>query len=316
MNAMKFALVVWLIGLAGCARENPSDARSKDPQALGKPEELILGQWTLAEPADKSIDWSFLQSETPVKGLRFKRDNGLFVIEAGRAPGERRPLVGPAFVSLPRYIVGDGVVEIVPPVVVPPGERLEVEPAAPPTRTFSFCVSTDELVLTDDKGNSQRFQRVPAADVKISGLPLCCASCGNELEQVLVKVPGVSNVSVDHKAKTVSLKVNDSEEILPILQALTRAGMRGEVTVNGKPPVLRGVFNGVAGFLGKPPNDITIKGVHACCTTCQENITGLFKGAQVTFVGDGPVKKLKISGEDLDVPLKKLTEAGYFYDVD
>ncbi|MGE3807209.1 MAG: heavy-metal-associated domain-containing protein [Gemmataceae bacterium] len=317
-RCVNYLLLAGLLALVGCAKKDPpANNNANNNQPAAGSEELIYGKWEAVD--DKGIDWSVLGPHLPksAKTMRVRKGEIEFVL------GDEGP--GPAV----NIDYADGMITVKAPTFQVVGQALQtvttggpppkpVEPPPPPKPLkLKVAVDADALTLTDEKGTAQKFKRAAtvAGDVKVSGLPICCPGCGAELKKELAKVPGVSDINVDAKTKTATLKIKDADEARQIYNAVRQAGMRGAISANGKPVQIFAfdTVGGIIGAGGQPPTEITVSGVHACCPTCQEEITKLLKGAKVSFAGEGPVKTLKISGDDPVALLNELTKAGYFY---
>jgi copper chaperone CopZ len=142
---------------------------------------------------------------------------------------------------------------------------------------------------------------------KATGLHICCNQCEKVVKGILDKVEGVSDVECDRKNKTVTFKLKDGKGADKVLQALSKGGFCCTVTVGGK-----SIAEGPADSKDKA-DEVTVKGVHACCKQCKEAIEKLFPDAKITLTGKGPQKDLTISGKDLVVSdvLKTLNKAGF-----
>lgn len=330
MRALKPACLILLsglIGFAGCARKEPPSVKAEPVASAAKPEELLVGKWQLVadDNVSKSIDWAFLGG-APQKAevLRITEDGQFRVQPDAEPPGPQSKGVGygnyeyhegTLSVEGPRF-------QVVGTTLGDPAEKPNNVPAPPPAKKLKAVVKEGELVLSDDKGNVQKFKRIPsvAGSVKVKGLPVCCAGCSAELKKELAKSASISDVVVDVKDKSATLKIKDKDETGPVILALSRAGMRGEVIVDGQSPT--GVFTrvgGVIGIVGAPPvTEIKLNHVHVCCAACEANLAKALPGLKLTFAGDGPLKRLTISGEKLDFAkvLNGLSDAGYDYQVD
>jgi copper chaperone CopZ len=146
-----------------------------------------------------------------------------------------------------------------------------------------------------------------AENGKATGLHICCKQCENVVKGILGKVEGVSDVDCDLKAKTVTFKLKDGKGAEKVLDALLKGGFYGQVEVGGK-----GIAAKAASGKDKA-DEVTVKGVHACCPQCKKAIEKLFPDAKISLSGKGPQKDVTISGKDLMVSdvLEKLNKAGF-----
>jgi hypothetical protein len=124
---------------------------------------------------------------------------------------------------------------------------------------------------------------------------------------ILDKVEGVADVTCDRKNKTVSFTAKDKETAHKALDALYDGGFAGTGSFGDL-----SFARATAATKGQT-NEVTVKGVHACCKRCVGIIKGLFKDATVTVTGTGVQKDLRITGENLNVSevLSKLEGAGF-----
>jgi copper chaperone CopZ len=142
---------------------------------------------------------------------------------------------------------------------------------------------------------------------KIKGLHLCCPSCEKAVRAVLDKVEGVADVTCDRKNKTVTFTAKDEKTAHKALDALYDGGFAGTGSY-GDLAFARATTDSTT-----KTNEVTVKGVHACCKRCVGILKGLFKDATVTVTGEGVQKDLRITGKDLSVGevLSKLESAGF-----
>lgn len=181
-------------------------------------------------------------------------------------------------------------------------------------RKFKVTIAGDKLTLTDEDGGAATFQRLApvVGNVKITELAFCCDNCPEPLKAELAKAKGVSDVAVDVKNRTVTLKLADEDDWQVITHATAEAGMEGTLEVNGKR-----FFSNVALTIGgapEPVKEIVFKKVHACCGGCKIAIQGCCpKGTTVTLEGDGPTKTLKLTGDALNQTeiTSALSKAGF-----
>ena len=129
---------------------------------------------------------------------------------------------------------------------------------------------------------------------KFEGLHLCCKGCEKAVRDVLKEVKGVTAVTCDRPARTVTFKAADDMAADNAVSALTDAGFHFKVTIGKKEIEISGNPAGIKA------DKVVIRNVHACCDDCEKAIRALFKGAQVTFAGKGPQKDVTIAGKALD----------------
>ncbi len=290
------------------ATETPKDVAPKNPPAVP-----IRGRWELTrrEPKGPQIDWTTVREQRPADKkilLNFAKDGSVvFVIE------------GEGFQPSAGYKLLDGqtlkLTDLSVTISLDPKEPKKPEPPAKKLR-LKCKVTADELTLTDDKGATETYRRLPPvpASIKITNLPFCCGNCATSLQAQLEKVSGISGLEADVEGSSVVLKLSDEEDMDEVGQAMDRAGMRGDMALNGKPLMeFEPVGTAIGGAPAKPKNEIVIKGVHACCPGCKKRMAAVATGATISLEGDGPIKTLRIKGENLDERkiVTALWRAGY-----
>jgi periplasmic mercuric ion binding protein len=141
----------------------------------------------------------------------------------------------------------------------------------------------------------------------ITGPHICCGNCEKSVAAILDKVEGVADVKCDRKNKTVTFNAKNLKAAQAALAAMYEGGFAGTAKY-GDTELTRSLSTDKT-----KSNEITVKGVHACCGMCHKAIQKLFADAKVTFAGTGPQREVTITGKDLvanDV-LLKLSEAGF-----
>ncbi len=322
MRAVQLCLMGCLtLGLVACgnkptgspgpnASANPTGA-TNGPPASGKPKDMIIGKWQPAKDSDRArrIDWKAVATDSS-NGLiiKFGKDGECLHFAANAGPQAFAPALSYQFldddtIQLTMRMIG-ATIGKVDDKVAPKENSLKLK----------VKVTGDELTLTDEKGNSEKYTRKPpvSANITIKELPLHCDKCVAELKKSLDQA-GVSDLAIDLAKKTATLKIKDDENWHQVRDAVDRAGMHGTLEVNGKPMM---EFQPVAFSIGgqpKPTTEIVLPGVHVCCPGCQKAITDIAKDAKVSFEGEGPLKTVKITGEKLDsnMILLGLWKAGF-----
>ncbi|MGE3807210.1 MAG: cation transporter [Gemmataceae bacterium] len=294
-----------IILAAGCSRPATPPAKPAPVavQQAPNPDELIVGKWELVrDPGDKQIDWAFIDDSLNGKDVVMRID-GAGNLSLQPADAESGPETA--------YVFVDETLEIKPP--EQPGPKQEPEVARKPQR-LRAVVNAKELVLNDEKNRVLRFRRAAATpgDVKISGLPMCCNGCSIALKKELTKVPGLSDLKVDLKSKSATLKVNDTEQVTRLATAIRRAGMHGIIEVNGKPA--GPTFNVLGTMQGE--DTLVLRGVHACCGGCEANFKAALKDVKdvaIDFKGEGSVKTVTLKADKLDTKkvIEDLGKAGF-----
>jgi hypothetical protein len=134
---------------------------------------------------------------------------------------------------------------------------------------------------------------VQADSVEVKGVHLCCPACQKAVKGILDNVEGVTEIACDRQKKTVRFTATDEKTARKGFTALRQGGFYGKATVDGKAITIKNKAS------TDKTNEVTIKNVHVCCGACKKAIEKLFKGATITYTGDGPQKNVTIAGEDL-----------------
>jgi hypothetical protein len=263
MRTVRLILMLALAALAGCGKkQDPApvieEGNGAQPTPTGPSvaQDSVVGKWQSAAAAGTPVDWTFLDA-----GL-----NGKSLILRITGDGKFLPMIVDE-VSGPfaRYELA--------------GNTLDVKAESGQSKKLRVIVANNELTLSDDVGGALKFTRVPAvaAQVKINNLPLCCEGCGLSLTQILQKSPGVSDIVVDTKGRSVSLELSDEEQARGLPALLAQAGMRGDLVVNGS--LL--AFSGPT-VVANPTDvvkirEVVLKNVHVCCPECEDSIKKLLK---------------------------------------
>jgi mercuric ion binding protein len=153
--------------------------------------------------------------------------------------------------------------------------------------------------------------RAEAGKVEIKGVHLCCGSCVKAVAETLKTVDGVTDAKCDTKAKTVTFTTKDDKTTTAAVTALFASGFFGTSTDDGKEVKVETD----APTKGDKADEVTIKGVHACCGQCQGAIKkALPEGTKAAFSDKkGAQVTVKVTGKDLDKAgiLEALNKAGF-----
>jgi hypothetical protein len=145
--------------------------------------------------------------------------------------------------------------------------------------------------------------------VEVTGPHICCQQCQNVVAKILGKVDGVSDVSADIKAKTVTFNAKSDASAKAGIKALVDGGFFGSAKVDGKATTV----DAAAPAKGTAGDKVTVKDVHVCCGACQKAINKLFDGSKVTYEGKGPQRTVIITGSNLEpsAVVDTLRKAGF-----
>lgn len=111
---------------------------------------------------------------------------------------------------------------------------------------------------------------VLAGEATIAKTHICCGGCVSAIEETLGKVEGLTDITVDKEAKTISYQADDAKTARKGVRALTRAGFGGEAKFNNKEVKL------VAPKIEKDAkaDEVKLTRVHMCCGACIKAIEG------------------------------------------
>jgi len=167
---------------------------------------------------------------------------------------------------------------------------------------FAYLTAAAAAVIALTAGAAQ------AGKVEVKNVHLCCKQCVNNVAATLKKVEGVADAKCDQGAKTVSFTTKDEKTSAAAVKALIDAGFFGAATDDGKEVKIE-----LPAVSGKA-DEVTVKGVHVCCKSCQNAIAPLFKDAKISYSGTGAMKDVKIAGKGLDkaAVLATLQKAGFY----
>ena len=139
-----------------------------------------------------------------------------------------------------------------------------------------------------------------AGDVKIEGVHLCCGQCVNIAQGRLLKnVDGVTDGKADKDSGTITLTASDDKAAAAAIEALAKAGFRGDAKMGDKTLAFPGLER-LARHQGRHGDDRRLAPV----------LSGLLQGRRsalkevsgVTAVNaDKKAKTLEVVGKDVDV---------------
>lgn len=130
-----------------------------------------------------------------------------------------------------------------------------------------------------------------AEQVRVEGVHICCGACVKALNAAFEGVEGVSNVAVDKDARTVTYDAADAKTARAGVQALAKAGF------SGKPKMGARELNFPKGLKDEAAGDsVTIRGVHNCCSGCQDAIVAALKGVKGVAAVEGNKRQFKVTG--------------------
>ena len=152
---------------------------------------------------------------------------------------------------------------------------------------------------------------VGAGEVKIDGVHICCGQCVTVAQTTLKRVEGVTSAKADKDTGTITLTAADDKAATAAIDALAKAGFRGDAKHGDKSLA----FPGSNASSGAKSDKFAISGVHLCCKACYTAAEDALKGVSgVTAVSsDKSTKTLEVVGKDVDQnsALEALFKAGF-----
>lgn len=150
-----------------------------------------------------------------------------------------------------------------------------------------------------------------AAEAKVSETHICCGGCVSGIEEALGKVEGLSDISVDKDAKTVSFKAADKKTARKGIRALNRAGFGGKASVDGKAvkPPATNIEKGTKA------DEVKLTRLHLCCPACTKAVQGAVSKVEgvASVTCDEEKGTCTAAGKDVEVlaVLEALQKAGF-----
>jgi len=152
---------------------------------------------------------------------------------------------------------------------------------------------------------------VSAGSVEVKGVHLCCGSCVNGVKKALADVSGVSGLSCDRAAKTVTFTASDEKAAQAGIDALAKGGFHGTATIDGKDAK----FPASGAKEDAKSNSFTVSSVHLCCPACVKAAGAAVKA--VDGVSDAKCDRdgssVAVTGKDVSIAavVKALNDAGF-----
>ena len=98
--------------------------------------------------------------------------------------------------------------------------------------------------------------------VEIKQVHMCCAGCAEEVEGILKKVDGLTNVSVTKKSRTATFSAPDATTAQKAIDALAQDGFHGQVSDKSI------AFKNDSGVKNEKVTSLTVTGFHNTCPGC------------------------------------------------
>jgi mercuric ion binding protein len=98
--------------------------------------------------------------------------------------------------------------------------------------------------------------------VEVKQLHMCCQGCADEVEEILKKVEGVSDVAADRKARSARFAATDAKAAQAALDALAEGGFHGVTSDKAL------AFKDDSGVTAGTVSSLTVTGFHNSCPGC------------------------------------------------
>ncbi len=98
--------------------------------------------------------------------------------------------------------------------------------------------------------------------VEVKQLHMCCSGCAEEVENILKKVEGLSDIQVTRKTRTATFSAPSSAVAQKALDALAENGFYGQVSDKGI------AFKNDSGVKKEKVTSLTLTGFHNTCPGC------------------------------------------------
>ncbi len=98
--------------------------------------------------------------------------------------------------------------------------------------------------------------------IEVKQLHMCCSGCAEEVENILKKVDGLSNIQVTKKTRTATFSAANASFAQKAVDALAQDGFYGEV--NDKSVA----FKADSGVKKEKVTSLTVTGFHNTCPGC------------------------------------------------
>jgi periplasmic mercuric ion binding protein len=148
---------------------------------------------------------------------------------------------------------------------------------------------------------------VRAAEVKITGVHVCCGACVKAINAALKDVAGVTKAAAEEDG-TVSFDAADEKAAAAGIAALAKAGFHGNAKSGDKALA----FPKVEIAQGAKADSVTVTGIHLCCGACYKATDEALKGLG-TITNDKKAKTVTVTGKGIDVAavIAALNKAGF-----
>lgn len=146
------------------------------------------------------------------------------------------------------------------------------------------------------------------AQVRVSGVHLCCPGCVKAVGAALGDVDGVSGASCDRDAKQVTFNTSGEKAVKAGLAALAKAGFYGKA-IQGNRELK---FPTEKVKKGAKKDEIVFYGVHLCCGACPKAVAAALKDLGDPAC-DRDAKTVTLKGDGISVAkaLAALNKAGF-----
>lgn len=145
-----------------------------------------------------------------------------------------------------------------------------------------------------------------ADEVTIKNVHLCCPACEKGVQAALKDAQGITDVTVDRKARTVKFDAANSDAAKSGLTALLEAGFYG--TSSAAAPEVKVDAT-------KKQNEVKISGLHLCCGACTKAASAALNevGGVESLAAEQKAGSIVVKGKDISLAetLQALHDAGF-----
>lgn len=120
---------------------------------------------------------------------------------------------------------------------------------------FTILASIVSFLLTSTNVTAE-------TKIEVKQLHMCCGGCAEEVENILKKVDGLSELLVSQKNRTAAFKASDTAIAQKAIDALAKGGFHGEVNLKEVS------FKADSGVKKEMVTSLTLTGFHNSCPGC------------------------------------------------
>lgn len=122
-------------------------------------------------------------------------------------------------------------------------------------RQFTILAAIASLFLWTNQAQAE-------SKIEVKQLHMCCSGCAEEVENILKKVEGLTDIQVTRKTRTATFSAPSTSVAQKALDALAEDGFYGEVNDKGI------AFKADSGVKKEKVKSLTLTGFHNTCPGC------------------------------------------------